>query len=304
MNNADKEYLRLCEDILHNGTPKEDRTGTGTLSVFGRQLRFDLSEGFPLLTTKRVPFRLIAEELLFFVAGKTNLKDLLDVDVDIWTRDGMAKANREEPSFGVEGYEEWTLDSFREYASHNDFDLGPIYGAQWRSWPDYTAPTHNGEYRTIDQLAIALQELKYNPDSRRMIVSAWNPAELSEMALPPCHIMFQFYVAEGRLSLQMYQRSADVFLGLPFNIASYALLLEMVAQVTGLDVGELIITLGDAHIYTNHISQVITQLGREPKELPELMLASEITEIDDFAMDSFHIVGYRPHGALKGEQSF
>lgn len=294
MNNADKEYLKLCADILKNGTKKEDRTGTGTLSVFGRQLRFDLSEGFPLLTTKKVPFRLILAELLFFIRGSTELKELLDEDVDIWTRDGMKKYNREHTN----GFAR--LEDYREYAKKFGDDLGPIYGAQWRSWPD------RQDYgdTEIDQLADAIAELKVNPDSRRMIVSAWNPAELSEMALPPCHIMFQLYVADGKLSLQMYQRSADVFLGLPFNIASYALLLKMVAHVTGLAVGELIITIGDAHIYLNHVEQVKTQMAREPKELPVIWLSALVKDIDDFEFTDFALMGYEPHGRLRGEQSF
>lgn len=293
-NNADAAYLELCKDILENGTAKEDRTGTGTLSVFGRQLRFDLSEGFPLLTTKKMPFRLIAEELLFFIGGKTNLKDLLDKDVDIWTRDGYAKYERE-------GEFMTDLDTFRDFASSQGYDLGPIYGAQWRDWNHPEVAYLPG----IDQLALAIEAIKEDPDSRRMIVSAWNPAELDDMALPPCHIMFQFYVADGKLSLQMYQRSADVFLGLPFNIASYALLLEMVALECLLDCGELIITIGDAHIYTNHIDQVKTQMGREPKELPRLnIIQPRGGGIDSFTMDCFYLSGYEPNGRLKGEQAF
>lgn len=291
MNNADRVYLELCEDILKNGVAKEDRTGTGTSSVFGRQLRFDLSEGFPLLTTKRVPFRLIAHELLFFVAGKTNLKELLDENVDIWTRDGYAKMKRENAV-------DESLEEFREMAGEYGYDLGPIYGAQWRTWNAY------GDGH-VDQLAQAIYDIKHNPDSRRMIVSAWNPAELGEMALPPCHIMFQFYVVDGKLSLQMYQRSSDVFLGLPFNIASYALLLEMVAAVTDLDVGELIISIGDSHIYSNHIEQVKEQMTREPKPLPKLnLIVPKSKDIDDITYDHFYLSGYDSHPALKGAQSF
>ncbi|MCA1800194.1 MAG: thymidylate synthase [Actinobacteria bacterium] len=303
MNNADKAYLALCEDILTNGVAKEDRTGTGTLSVFGRQLRFDLAEGFPLLTTKRVPFRLILQELLFFVKGKTNLKDLLDADVDIWTRDGYAKAKRE---FGEDFIEDtFTLDEFRERAATSGFDLGPIYGSQWRSWTKQETGAGYGYEKSIDQLQNAIDEIKRNPDSRRMIVSAWNPAELDDMALPPCHIMFQLYVADGKLSLQMYQRSADVFLGLPFNIASYATLLEMIALECGLDCGELIITIGDAHIYTNHIAQVETQMFREPKDLPKLnIIQPRGGGIDSYEADCFYLSGYEPHGRLRGEQSF
>lgn len=291
MNNADKAYLELCEDILKNGMAKEDRTGTGTLSVFGRQLRFDLSEGFPLLTTKRVPFRLIAEELLFFVAGKTNLKELLEKNVDIWTRDGYAKMKRENAV-------DESLEEFREMAGEYGYDLGPIYGAQWRTWNAY------GDGH-VDQLGHAIYDIKHNPNSRRMIVSAWNPAELDEMALPPCHIMYQFYVADGKVSLQMYQRSSDVFLGLPFNIASYALLLEMVAAVTDLDVGELTISIGDAHVYSNHIAQIEEQLSREPKKLPKLhVIIPQSNDIDDYTYDHFYLSGYEPHPALKGAQSF
>lgn len=304
MNNADKEYLKLCEDILENGVHKEDRTGTGTLSVFGRQLRFDLSEGFPLLTTKKMPFRLILAELLFFVAGKTELKDLLDNDVDIWTRDAYKQYLRDWDEAETRGGP-LTLDEFRDNAKEHGYWLGPIYGAQWRSWPAYNLPTRDFDWQKIDQLADAIEDLKYNPDSRRMIVSAWNPAEFDDMVLPPCHIMFQLYVANGAVSMQMYQRSADVFLGLPFNIASYALLLEMIAGVADLDVGELIITIGDAHIYRNHVEQVQTQLLREPKDLPKLsLIVPRKSTIDSFDESHFYLSGYEPHGRLRGEQSF
>lgn len=304
MNNADRIYLDLCRDILENGVTKQDRTGTGTKSVFGRQLRFDLSEGFPLLTTKKLPWRIILAELLFFVSGDTDLKTLLDDDVDIWTRDGYAMYLRDwEEQW--EAVEPPSLDFFRAVAKKDGFDLGPIYGAQWRTWPQHNLPTHNFEWRTIDQLALAIEEIRTNPDSRRMIVSAWNPAEIPDMALPPCHIMFQFYVADGKLSMQMYQRSADVFLGLPFNIASYAALLEMVALVTGHDCGELIITIGDAHIYLNHEEQVRLQMTREPKKLPVLnIIGPRSNSIDDFETDYFYLVGYEPHERIRGEQSF
>lgn len=300
-NNADLVYNELCRDILETGVAKEDRTGTGTLSVFGRQLRFDLSEGFPLLTGKFVPFRIIAEELLFFVKGETDVKALLDVNVDIWTRDAYAMYLREFEEVRILG-EPMSLEDFREHAKEGGFDLGPIYGAQWRSW---NVALGGFGFDEIDQLALAIEELKENPDSRRMIVTAWNPAELEEMALPPCHIMYQFYVADGKLSLQMYQRSADVFLGLPFNIASYAMLLEMVALECQLDCGELIITLGDCHIYTNHIDLVKTQIEREPKELPSLNIVQpQGGGIDSYDMDCFYLSGYEPHGRLKGEQSY
>lgn len=296
-NGADKAYNDLCRDILKNGTPKKDRTGTGTLSVFGRQIRFDLSEGFPLLTGKKMPFRIIAEELLFFLRGSTNLKELLDERVDIWTRDGYAKFKRDK---GVDTpMTDEGLRQFRALAKLDGFDLGPIYGAQWRSW----GASNPASYGGYDQLAAAIEELKSNPDSRRMIVMAWNPDDLDEMALPPCHVMFQFYVADGKLSLQMYQRSADVFLGLPFNIASYALLTEMVAAVCDLDVGELIISLGDAHIYTNHIPQVEEQIKREPMPLAKLFL-TVMGGIDDFEWRHIDLIGYQSHPKLRGEQSF
>jgi len=304
-NNADRQYLDLCQDILDNGVRKQDRTGTGTRSVFGRQLRFDLSDGaFPLLTTKQMPFRIIIEELLFFVRGETDLKALLDRKVDIWTRDGYAKYSREEhaafPSM-VAFRPRKNLKQFRDHAAENGFDLGPIYGAQWRSWPDRR---DHGD-STIDQLALAVEELRSNPDSRRMLVSAWNPADIPDMALPPCHVMFQLYVADGKLSLQMYQRSADVFLGLPFNIASYAALMNMIAIMTELDLGELIITIGDAHIYENHIEQVETQLEREPLDSPVLMIwCHDGATFEDFTWEHFDLLKYKSHGRLRGEQSF
>ena len=293
MNNADKVYLELCEDILKNGIAKEDRTGTGTLSVFGRQLRFDLAEGFPLLTTKFVPFRLVLEELLFFVRGSTELAELLEQDVDIWTRDAYKMYLREWDEAETQSGP-LTLDEFREDAKEYGYWLGPIYGAQWRDF--------NGE--GVDQLQDLIDELRRNPDSRRLIVSAHNPAQTDIMALPPCHTFFQVYQAGGKVSLHMYQRSADVFLGLPFNIASYATLLEMIALLTGYDCGELIISIGDAHIYTNHVEQVKTQMLREPKELPwvNIILPREGT-IDSFDRNCFFLSGYEPHGRLKGEQS-
>jgi thymidylate synthase len=291
MNNADKVYLELCEDILKNGVKKEDRTGTGTLSVFGRQLRFDLADGFPLLTTKKMPFRLILAELLFFIRGETELKLLLDNDVDIWTRDAYVQFLRESD----ETEERMTLDEFREQAKYTGYWLGPIYGSQWRDF--------NGD--GIDQLNDAIEDLKYFPDSRRMVVSAWNPSKFDDMVLPPCHVMFQLYQADGKVSMHMYQRSADVFLGLGFNIASYALLLELIAAMTDLDVGELIISIGDAHLYTNHLEQVKTQLGREPKPLPKLnIIVPRDATIDSFDESHFYLSGYEPHGRLKGEQAY
>lgn len=259
-----KQYLDLCKHILHNGTEKEDRTGTGTISTFGYQMRFDLQEGFPLVTTKKLHVKSIIHELLWFLNGDTNIKYLQDNGVRIWN----------------------------EWADENG-DLGPVYGYQWRSWP-----TPDGE--SIDQIANLIEQIKHNPDSRRLIVSAWNVANVDSMALPPCHTMFQFYVANGKLSCQLYQRSADVFLGVPFNIASYALLTMMVAQVCDLEPGEFIHTLGDAHIYSNHIEQVNLQLDREPKKLPKMKLNKEVTSIFDFKYEDITLVDYDAHPHIKG----
>ena len=258
-----KQYQDLLRRILEEGALKGDRTGTGTRSIFGHQMRFDLSEGFPLLTTKKVHLKSIIYELLWFIAGDTNIKYLNDHGVSIWD----------------------------EWADENG-DLGPVYGHQWRSWP-----TPDG--KTIDQLSEVIQTIKRNPDSRRMIVSAWNVAEVSKMALPPCHTLFQFYVAEGRLSCQLYQRSADVFLGVPFNIASYALLTMMIAQVCGLQPGEFIHTTGDTHIYQNHFDQVAEQLSRTPKALPRMVLNPEVKDIFDFKYEDFRLEGYDPWPAIK-----
>ncbi len=256
-------YLDLVQRILDEGVAKGDRTGTGTQSVFGHQMRFDLRDGFPLVTTKKVHLKSVVAELLWFIAGDTNTTYLRDNGVTIW--------------------DEWADDNG---------DLGPVYGYQWRSWP-----TPGGEH--IDQLAQVIEQIKTNPDSRRHVVSAWNVAELDAMALMPCHAFFQFYVAEGRLSCQMYQRSADVFLGVPFNIASYALLTHMVAQVAGLEVGDFVHTLGDAHLYVNHLDQAREQLTREPRSLPELWLDPSITSIDDFTLDTIKVTGYDPHPGIK-----
>jgi thymidylate synthase len=242
---------------------KDDRTGTGTLSVFGHQMRFDLAQGFPLLTTKKVHTRSIIHELLWFLRGDTNIRYLKENGVSIW--DEWADANG---------------------------DLGPVYGSQWRSWP---AP----DGRRIDQISEVVRDIRQNPDSRRLIVSAWNVAEIGHMALPPCHLLFQFYVAHGRLSCQLYQRSADIFLGVPFNIASYALLTLMIAQVTGLKPGEFIHTLGDAHLYLNHLEQAHTQLAREPRPLPSMRLNPEKTSLFDFTFDDFELLNYDPHPAIK-----
>lgn len=254
-----KQYLNLLRDIMENGVDKEDRTGTGTRSVFGRQMRFDLSEGFPLLTTKKLHLKSIIYELLWFLSGNTNVKYLQDHGVRIWN----------------------------EWADENG-DLGNIYGYQWRSWPDY-----DGGH--IDQIKIAVNEILHNPDSRRIIVSAWNVADLKNMNLPPCHAFFQFYVADGKLSLQLYQRSADTFLGVPFNIASYALLTMMMAQVTGLKPGEFVHTLGDTHLYRNHFEQVKLQLERTPRKLPKMIINPDVKSIFDFTFEDFRLEDYDPY---------
>ncbi len=256
-------YLQLMRHVLEHGVRKEDRTGTGTLSVFGYQMRYDLRAGFPVVTTKKLHLRSIIHELLWFLRGDTNITYLHDNGVTIWD----------------------------EWADENG-DLGPIYGYQWRSWP-----TPQGEH--IDQIARVVEQLRNSPDSRRIIVSAWNVAQLDEMALPPCHTLFQFYVAEGRLSCQLYQRSADIFLGVPFNIASYALLTLMMAQVTELEPGEFIHTLGDAHLYLNHLEQARLQLSREPFPLPEMRINPEVKDIFGFRFDDFELVNYRSHPAIK-----
>lgn len=263
-----KQYHDLLENIMAYGTDRSDRTGTGTRSIFGYQMRFDLSEGFPLITTKKVHLKSIIHELLWFLRGDTNVRYLQENGVRIWN----------------------------EWANPETGDLGPVYGAQWRSWPD-----HKGG--TIDQIAEVIEHIKTCPDSRRLIVSAWNVADLRDMALPPCHLLFQFYVADGKLSLQLYQRSADSFLGVPFNIASYALLLMMVAQVTGLEPGEFIHTIGDAHIYKNHFEQVMAQLSRDPRELPTLKINPDVKSIDDFHYEDFSLEGYDPHPHIKATVS-
>lgn len=262
-----KQYLQLCDHVIKNGTKKEDRTGTGTISTFGYQMRFDLSEGFPLLTTKKLHTKSIIHELLWFLAGDTNVKYLQDNGVRIWN----------------------------EWADENG-ELGPVYGKQWRSWAGA-----NGE--TIDQIQNVLEQLKNNPDSRRMIVNAWNVAEVDNMALPPCHCLFQFYVADGKLSCQLYQRSADIFLGVPFNIASYALLTMMMAQVTGYEPGEFVHTLGDAHIYSNHLEQVKLQLTREPRKLPKMKINPEVKDLFSFTFEDFTLEEYDPHPHIKGAVS-
>jgi thymidylate synthase len=275
-----KNYLELLQDILENGEEKKDRTGTGTLSVFGRQLRFDLSKGFPLVTTKKVHFKSVVYELLWFLRGDTNIKYLNEHGVHIW--------------------DEW---------ADERGDLGPIYGEQWRRCPNHL-PSHFYDYEYghcpiyIDQISSVVNSLKNNPNSRRHIVSSWNVGMLDMMELPPCHILFQFYVSHGnRLSLQLYQRSADMFLGVPFNIASYSLLLMMMAQVTGYEPYEFIHTFGDTHIYLNHVDQVKEQLSREPRNLPKVELKKEIDSIFDFKYEDIKLVGYDPHPTIKGEVS-
>lgn len=262
-----KQYLDLLDRILKEGTKKEDRTGTGTISVFGHQMRFNLEEGFPCLTTKKLHLKSIIHELLWFLAGDTNVKYLQDNGVRIWN--------------------EW---------ADEDGNLGHIYGYQWRSWPDY-----KGGH--IDQISEVVETLKKNPDSRRIIVNAWNVADIENMNLPPCHAMFQFYVADGRLSLQLYQRSADCFLGVPFNIASYSLLLQMMAQVTGLKAGDFVHTLGDAHLYLNHIEQAKLQLTREPYALPKMRINPNVKNIFDFKFDDFSLEEYTAHPHIKAEVS-
>ena len=253
-----QQYLSLLKRILDEGATKTDRTGTGTKSVFGHQMRFDLSEGFPLLTTKKLHLKSIIYELLWFLRGDTNVKYLQEHGVRIWN----------------------------EWADENG-DLGPVYGHQWRSWPDYKGGT-------IDQIQNVLDLIKHHPDSRRMMVTAWNPAEVEEMALPPCHCLFQFYVADGRLSLQLYQRSADTFLGVPFNIASYALLLQMMAQVTGLQPGEFIHTTGDTHLYLNHLEQAQLQLTRTPRKLPRMKISPDVKDLFSFRYEDFELEDYDP----------
>lgn len=260
-----KQYLDLCRRILDEGVTKEDRTGTGTISIFGHQMRFDLSEGFPLVTTKKLHTKSIFHELLWFLSGDTNIRYLQENGVRIWN----------------------------EWADENG-DLGPVYGKQWRSFA-------GRDGKTVDQIQWVIDEIKRNPDSRRLIVSAWNPAELDKMALPPCHLLFQFYVANGKLSCQLYQRSGDTFLGVPFNIASYALLTHMIAHVTGLEAGDFVHTLGDAHLYLNHVEQVKLQMTREPKPLPKLKLNPDVKSIFDFTYDDIEIVGYEAHPHIKGE---
>jgi thymidylate synthase len=259
-----KQYLDLCKHVLENGTKKEDRTGTGTISTFGYQMRFNLQEGFPLVTTKKLHLKSIIHELLWFLNGDTNVKYLQDNGVRIWN--------------------EW---------ADEEGNLGPVYGHQWRSWT-------GADGKTVDQISSLIDQIKTNPDSRRLIVNAWNAGEIEKMALPPCHCMFQFYAADGKLSCQLYQRSADVFLGVPFNIASYALLTMMVAQVCDLEPGEFVHTFGDVHIYQNHIDQVNLQLSRDPRPLPKMIINPDVKDIFSFKFDDFQLEDYNPHPHIKG----
>lgn len=308
-----EQYLQLCRHILSTGTKKEDRTGTGTISVFGYQMRFDLNQGFPLMTTKRIPFRLVASELLWFIRGDTNIKYLLENNNNIWNEWAFKKwvessdyNGPDMTNFGLRSlqdeafaklYEEQMEIFKNKILTDDEFarkygELGDVYGKQWRNWQ-----TRNGE--TIDQLKDVIDTIKKNPNSRRLIVSAWNPEDVPTMALPPCHTLFQFYVLDGKLSCQLYQRSGDVFLGVPFNIASYALLTHLIAHECGLEVGDFVHTLGDAHIYLNHLEQVNTQLQREPKALPQLKLNDEKQSVFDFELEDIELIGYDPHPTIK-----
>jgi thymidylate synthase len=279
-----KQYLELCQHILDKGKQKGDRTGTGTISTFGYQMRFDLAEGFPLLTTKKMALKAIIYELLWFLKGDTNIKYLNDNGVKIWNPD---------------------YERVEKAGTHSHGDLGPIYGKQWRSWSKYNIDRVYGHCfrETIDQISQVIKQIKTNPNSRRLLVSAWNVAEIDDMALPPCHIIFQFYVEGGKLSCQLYQRSADTFLGVPFNIASYALLTMMIAQVCGLEVGEFIHTFGDVHIYNNHIDQVKLQLTREPHKLPKMILNKSVKDIFSFKYEDFKLEDYDSWPGIKGDVS-
>ena len=314
MSKNEQAYLDLCKHVLENGNKKSDRTGTGTMSVFGHQMRFNLKDGFPLLTTKRVPFRLIASELIWFINGDTNIRFLLQHNNNIWNEWAFKKwvesdeyKGPDMTNFGIRSlqddefkaaYDEQMEIFKRRVLEEDDFaakygELGNVYGKQWRAWK-----TSTGE--TIDQLKDVIQDIKNNPSSRRLIVSAWNPEDVpTNMALPPCHSLFQFHVADGKLSCQLYQRSADIFLGVPFNIASYALLTHLIAKEAGLEPGEFIHTLGDAHIYLNHEEQVRTQLQREPRNLPQLVIDPSFTSIFELSIDQLRIEGYDPHPSIK-----
>lgn len=284
-----KQYIDLCNYILNNGVKKDDRTGTGTISVFGYQMRFNLGEGFPLLTTKKVHLKSIIHELLWFISGSTNIKYLVDNDVRIWN-DWPYDLYKKSPDFQGEAIEEFAakIKESDEFAKKYG-NLGPVYGKQWR------------DFNGVDQLSNLIEQIKTNPNSRRLIISAWNPAEVDKMALPPCHSFMQFYVAEGKLSCQLYQRSADVFLGVPFNIASYALFTMMIAQVCGLEPGDFVHTLGDAHIYLNHLDQVNKQIKRSLRPLPKMVINPNVKSIFDFKYEDFTLLNYNPHSGIKGK---
>jgi thymidylate synthase len=296
-----KQYQDMLYHILKNGEVRKDRTGTGTIGVFGYQNRYDLSKGFPLMTTKKTSLRIIFEELKWFLNGDTDIKYLLDKNVNIWNADAYRDYFSK-----MEDYSDvlkMTYEEFVEHSKEHGYDLGSIYGKQWRSW---SLSEEKSEHflNTVDQIANVIESIKNDPYGRRHIVSAWNVGELKEMALPPCHLLFQFYVSsDGKLSCQLYQRSADTFLGVPFNIASYALLVHKIAHLTNLEAGEFIHTFGDAHIYLNHIEQVKEQLFREPKELPTLEIIRDVKSIDDFVWEDFSLIGYDPHPAIKGNVS-
>ncbi|ALX47918.1 thymidylate synthase [Lentibacillus amyloliquefaciens] len=310
---GEQGYLDLSKYILKNGTKKHDRTNTGTYSVFGHQMRFDLSEGFPLLTTKKIPFRLIVSELLWFIKGDTNIQYLLQNNNNIWNewafKNWVDSDDYEGPDmtdFGIRSQQDYEfnllyqeqMNIFKENILNDHVfaekfgDLGNVYGKQWRDWK-------TSQNETIDQLKDVIDLIRNNPDSRRHIVSAWNPEDVPNMALPPCHTLFQFYVADGKLSCQLYQRSADMFIGVPFNIASYALLTHIIAHECGLEAGEFVHTLGDAHIYTNHVEQVKTQLGRQTRPFPALKINREKESIFDFELSDFELIGYNPHPSIK-----
>ena len=288
-----RQYLDFLNYILETGTKKDDRTSTGTISRFGYQMRFDLSNGFPLLTTKKIHLKSIIHELLWFIKGDTNIRYLVMNDVRIWNDWPFATYQKSSD------YQNETMDEFIEKIKNDENfalkygDLGPVYGRQWRGF--------EGKSQTVDQLKWVIDEVKRNPNSRRLIVNSWNAALIDEMALPPCHAMFQFYVVDNKLSCQLYQRSADAFLGVPFNIASYALLTMMIAKVTGLEVGEFIHTFGDCHIYLNHLDQVNLQLSRTPRALPMMLIKRDVKSIDDFQYEDFELINYQPHPAIKGK---
>ena len=313
MTRGEKAYLNLCKYILENGHKKEDRTNTGTYSIFGHQIRFSLDEGFPLLTTKRVPFQLVASELLWFIKGDTNIRYLLKNNNNIWNEWAFKKwvesddyTGPDMSNFGIRSQHdqsfkkeyEHQMELFKQRILEDEVfakkygDLGYVYGKQWRHWKTSTN-------ETIDQLKDTIENIKRNPDSRRHIVSAWNPEDIPMMALPPCHTLFQFYVADGKLSCQLYQRSADIFLGVPFNIASYALLTHLIAHECHLEVGEFIHTFGDAHIYSNHVEQVKIQLSRDIRPLPKLVINDKKQSIFDFSLEDFKIIDYKPHPTIK-----